>query len=296
MAKRNEMDEMRVNMVAMQKSIEDLGNMIKTLIMLMPENLMPQRAPFNNERMNQLYEEDWYEEEPQPVRQNIEVPTTAPRPPLNVEQPATDKYKTLQDQIEELKQTVSRSKESGAKLDKERRMAPPIVSIEDINPSAKCYTIEVIVLEKGMQRTTSKMSRSYQRIVLQDVEGNKIQGTIFGEDITTLENTLRVHSTYAISNASVDKVDIQHRIVAHKFQLIITARTPIEAKQIEGLTIRTLDFNFTTLIDIQNTLDGDQKIDALFAILNVGPCKKVKNSSVVDMRIIDQGLNPQLLL
>ncbi|KAH7838799.1 hypothetical protein Vadar_031317 [Vaccinium darrowii] len=117
MAERNEMEEMRVNMGAMQKSIEDIGNVIKTLILLIPENPSPRRAPLNNERTNQLNEEDWYEEEPQPVRQNVEIPAAAPRPPPNVEQPAADKYKTLQDQIEELKRTIIRSKESGSLQD-----------------------------------------------------------------------------------------------------------------------------------------------------------------------------------
>lgn len=100
----------------MQKSIEDMGNVIKTLVMLIPKNPSPRRAPLNNERTNPLHEEIWYEEEPQPIRQNIEVPAAAPRPPLNFEQPATEKYKTLQDQIEELKRIVIRSKESGTQM------------------------------------------------------------------------------------------------------------------------------------------------------------------------------------
>ncbi|KAH7864393.1 hypothetical protein Vadar_029125 [Vaccinium darrowii] len=111
MAERNEMEEMRVNMAAMQKSIEDMGNVIKTLVMLIPENPSPRRVPLNNERTNQLNEEDWYEEALQPVWQNVEIPSTAPRSPLNVEQPATDKYKTLQDQIEELKRTIIHEEE-----------------------------------------------------------------------------------------------------------------------------------------------------------------------------------------
>ncbi|KAH7853131.1 hypothetical protein Vadar_033732 [Vaccinium darrowii] len=122
MAERNEMDEMRVNMAAMQKFIEDIGNVIKTLVMLIPKNPSPRRAPLNNERTNQLNEEDWYEEELQPIRQNIEVPAAAPWPSPNVEQPAADKYKTLQDQIEELKRTIIRSKESGDSSQRGKRV------------------------------------------------------------------------------------------------------------------------------------------------------------------------------
>ncbi|KAH7846205.1 hypothetical protein Vadar_011211 [Vaccinium darrowii] len=161
MAEQNEMEEMRANMVAMQKSIEDMGNVIKTLVMLIPKNPSPRRTPLNNERTNPLHEEDWYEEELQPVRQNIEVPAAAPRSPLNVEQPATDKYKTLQDQIEELKRTVIRSKESdeSESFEVEEDLWPSKTEVNHLTRSGRHYKPTHLVGEESSEAAVTKDAR-----------------------------------------------------------------------------------------------------------------------------------------
>ncbi|KAH7846156.1 hypothetical protein Vadar_010559 [Vaccinium darrowii] len=171
------------------------------------------------------------------------------------------------------------------------QMSKHICPVRDITIERKRYTIEAMVVEKGMPRTTSKIAKPYQRIVLQNAEGTRIQGTI-GEDIAILSNTLKMFQTYSISNATVDKLDVQHRFVDHCFQLKISARTPIQAKLIDGLTIRTLKFNFTPIADIASIDDVDAKIDMLFAILEVGPRKPAGKSMIADLRIIDQGFVP----
>ncbi|KAH7838677.1 hypothetical protein Vadar_029770 [Vaccinium darrowii] len=98
--------------------------------------------------------------------------------------------------------------------------------------------------------------------------------------------------TYVISNAMVDKLDLQHRFVDHCFQLKISARTPIQARLIDGLTIRTLKFRFTPIADVAAIEDVEAKIDMIFAILEVGPKKPAGKTMVTDLRIIDQGLVP----
>lgn len=170
------------------------------------------------------------------------------------------------------------------------QMSKQICPVRDITMASKRYTIEAMIVEKGMPRTTSKIAKPYQRILLQEAEGTKIQGTIFGEDIAILSNTLKMFQT--ISNATVNRLDVQHRFVDHPFQLKISARTPIQAKLIDGLTIRTVKFNFTPVADTGIIEDVDNKIDMLFEIHVVGPRKPAGNSMIVDLRIIDQGLVP----
>ncbi|KAH7860698.1 hypothetical protein Vadar_016943 [Vaccinium darrowii] len=163
-------------------------------------------------------------------------------------------------------------------------MSKQVCPMKDVTIERKRYTIEAMVVEKSMPQTTSKIAKPYQRIVLQDAEG-----TIFAEDIAILSNTLKMFQTYSISNATVDTLDVQHRFVDHCFQLKISARTPIQAKLVDGLTSRTLKFDFTPIADIRAIEDVDTKIDMLFAILEVGPKKPAGNSMVVDLHIIDQG-------
>ncbi|KAH7841792.1 hypothetical protein Vadar_034427 [Vaccinium darrowii] len=139
-------------------------------------------------------------------------------------------------------------------------MSSHIFPVKDITLATKRYTIQVMVVEKGMPRTTSKNAKPYQRILLQDAK------------------------TYAISNAVVDRLDSQHRFVEHCFQLKISARTPIQARLIDGLTIRTLKFSFTPIADVAAIEDVEAKI--------VGPKKPAGKTMVTDLPIIDQGLVP----
>ncbi|KAH7857925.1 hypothetical protein Vadar_017990 [Vaccinium darrowii] len=100
-------------------------------------------------------------------------------------------------------------------------MSRHICPVKDITLASKRYTIEVMVVKKGMPQTTFKNAKPYQRILLQDAK---------------------------------------HRFVEHCFQLKISARTPIQARLIDGLTIRTLKFSFTPIADVAAIEDVDAKI------------------------------------
>ncbi|KAH7836816.1 hypothetical protein Vadar_006014 [Vaccinium darrowii] len=82
------------------------------------------------------------------------------------------------------------------------------------------------------------------------------------------------------------------RIVLQNSKLTLTAKTPIEEVQIDGLTMRSLKYNFTQLSDLEHVAESGPKIDVLFAILEVGPRRKPKNSWVADVKVIDQSLRP----
>ncbi|KAG5531241.1 hypothetical protein RHGRI_026006 [Rhododendron griersonianum] len=153
-------------------------------------------------------------------------------------------------------------------------MAPNILPLKDINLNSKNYTIHAIVLEKNMPKTSTKSSSQYQRLVLQDIE---------------------LYHTYSITNAAVTTTLEQFRFLEQKCQLTISARSPVEAKKIDGLTQRSIKFNFTPLADIGQIKDPDPNLDILFAVLEVGPCKPANHSRVTDVLVVDQSLQPTII-
>ncbi|KAG5512700.1 hypothetical protein RHGRI_038883 [Rhododendron griersonianum] len=174
-------------------------------------------------------------------------------------------------------------------------MAPNILPLKDINLNSKNYTIHAIVLEKNIPKTSSKSSSQYQRLVLQDIEGTKIQAAIFGNNIKILENTLQLYHPYSISNAAVITTPKQYRFLEQRCQLIISAHSPVEGKKIGGLTQRSIKFNFTPLADLGQIKVPDPSLDILFTILEVGPCRPANHSCVMDVLVVDQSFQPSIV-
>lgn len=81
-----------------------------------------------------------------------------------------------------------------------------------------------------------------------------MQGIIFEDNIDILAKTLKIYHTYAITNAPVGKLRDNYRFTPKFHQLVINARTPVEEIKIDGLSIRTLQFNFTPIAAL-STID-----------------------------------------
>lgn len=56
--------------------------------------------------------------------------------------------------------------------------------------------------------------------------------------------------------------------------------------------MRSLKYNFSHVADLTDVTETGPKLDVLFAILEVGPRRKPKNSWVADIQVIDQSLQP----
>ncbi|KAH7840808.1 hypothetical protein Vadar_021917 [Vaccinium darrowii] len=173
-------------------------------------------------------------------------------------------------------------------------MAQQISMIKDITPDTPDWTAQVMVIEKGFPRLT-KTQRLFQKIVMIDTEGTKVQGTIFGKDISVLKDTLKIYQTYSASNAVVQPTPPEHRVINNDHQWLLYARTPIEENHVPELSIRALQYGFVPLTELQKYANQPDAIDVLFAVLRVGPAKKTKQTWVQDIVIIDQGMEPTLL-
>ncbi|KAF7133022.1 hypothetical protein RHSIM_Rhsim09G0068800 [Rhododendron simsii] len=166
-------------------------------------------------------------------------------------------------------------------------MPPNILTLEQVGPLTRNYTVHVMITEKGLPRPASGPSSGYQRLLLQDTQGNKMQAIIYGDNIDILAKTLKLDNTYAITNALVTKFKDQFRFLPKTHQLVISAKSPVEEIKIDGFTVRSLQYNFTPLSDVNVAQGSDAQIDVLFAVLDVGPRRKPKNSYVVDLQVID---------
>ncbi|KAI8572003.1 hypothetical protein RHMOL_Rhmol01G0164900 [Rhododendron molle] len=185
--------------------------------------------------------------------------------------------------------------------------------LKDINHDFKNYTIQATIVEKAIPWKSAKSGSQYQRFVLQDIEGTRIQATVFGSNIRIFENTLKLFYTYSITNAGVDTTPEEFRFLEQRCQLNINARMPVEEMKVDSLTMRSIKFNFTPIamlseISLPNSTLGYffslsqlhlitkvtynkflfYFLDVIFAILEVGECKPANNSYVIDIRIIDQ--------
>ncbi|XP_058197745.1 uncharacterized protein LOC131313452 [Rhododendron vialii] len=154
--------------------------------------------------------------------------------------------------------------------------------------------VHVMISEKGLAKSMSNSSSTSQRLLLQDAQGNKMQNMIYGDNIEILANTLKLYHTYAITNAIVMRIKEQLRFLNKLHQLVISAKSPVEEIKINGFSQKSLQFNFTPLSDIHAVQRTDVKIDALFAVMNVGPHRKTKSSYVVDLRVIDARFNVEI--
>lgn len=156
------------------------------------------------------------------------------------------------------------------------------------------------------------------------MQGTKVQGTIFGQDMNVLKDTLKMYKTYSISNAVVQPTPPEHRVIDNDYQWLLYARTPIEEIVVETLCIRALKYDFVPLAQISNHANSGTGIgicsdlfqilkvyalflifilinlflhhlfhnfdvDVLFAIIRVAPARKTKQTWVQDITIIDQG-------
>lgn len=91
------------------------------------------------------------------------------------------------------------------------------------------------------------------------MQGTKVQGTIFGQDITVLKDTLKTYQTYSISNAVVQPTPPEHRVINNDYQWLLYGRTPIEETPVPELSIRALEYDFVPLTELQkhvNQPDG----------------------------------------
>ncbi|KAL6498660.1 hypothetical protein OROGR_028207 [Orobanche gracilis] len=111
-------------------------------------------------------------------------------------------------------------------------MEPRTFLLDAITPDTKNWTAKVSVLNKTEPRTSSQPTCiKFQKLLLADIKGNKVEGMLYRDDIELLKDSLRPHQTYLISNATVRPVKpgFENPLTNNRFQWILGARTAILA-------------------------------------------------------------------
>ncbi|KAL6541893.1 hypothetical protein OROGR_011379 [Orobanche gracilis] len=127
-------------------------------------------------------------------------------------------------------------------------MEPKRYLLDEITPDTKNWTAKVSIVNKTEPRTSSQPSSiRFQKVLLADNKGNKVEGMVYREDIELLKNSLRPHQTYLISNAVVRPVKpgFENPLTNNKYQWILGARTAILATDEDALTSSELAPTFT---------------------------------------------------
>ncbi|KAL6513967.1 hypothetical protein OROHE_019423 [Orobanche hederae] len=126
------------------------------------------------------------------------------------------------------------------------QMEPKIYALNDITPDMKNWTTRVCVLNKTGPRISSQATPiKFQKLLLADEQGNKVEAMLYRSDVDLLNNSLQSDETYLISNALVQPVKqgFENPLVNNKYQWIIGARTAV-------LPTEKKDFVFSALTPV----------------------------------------------
>ncbi|KAL6548109.1 hypothetical protein OROHE_009171 [Orobanche hederae] len=124
-------------------------------------------------------------------------------------------------------------------------MEPKIYALNDITPDMKNWTARVCVLNKTGPRISSQATPiKFQKLLLADEQGNKVEAMLYRSDVDLLKNSLQSDETYLISNALVQPVKqgFENPLVNNN-QWIIGARTAV-------LPTEKKDFVFSALTPV----------------------------------------------
>ncbi|XP_074296490.1 replication protein A 70 kDa DNA-binding subunit B-like [Silene latifolia] len=84
-----------------------------------------------------------------------------------------------------------------------RTMGLDSVFLNDLTISSTNYKVKVKVIDKGRARVSNATGVLFQGLLLQDDQGNKMKGTLFGDQVEGFKDALVYNGMYEISNAPI---------------------------------------------------------------------------------------------
>ncbi|KAL6506757.1 hypothetical protein OROHE_022589 [Orobanche hederae] len=148
-------------------------------------------------------------------------------------------------------------------------MEPKIYMLDAITPDTKNWTAKVSVVNKTEPRRSSQpASIRFQKMLLADTKGNRIEAMLYRGDIDLLKNSLQPHQTYLISNALVRplKPGFENPLTNNKYQWILGSRTAILATHEDSLTFSELAPTFIRCDQFRDFLGSRALISELLQI------------------------------
>ncbi|KAL6578661.1 hypothetical protein OROMI_008877 [Orobanche minor] len=157
-------------------------------------------------------------------------------------------------------------------------MEPKIYMLDAITPDTKNWTAKVSVVNKTEPRTSSQpTSIRFQKMLLADTKGNRIEAMLYRGDIDLLKNSLQPHQAYLISNALVQplKPGFENPLTNNKYQWILGSRTAILATHEDSLTFSELAPTFICCNHFRDFLGSRTLISTAAIIIDSHPPRTV---------------------
>ncbi|XP_021741231.1 probable replication factor A 73 kDa subunit isoform X1 [Chenopodium quinoa] len=151
---------------------------------------------------------------------------------------------------------------------KTTRQKPEYVYLDQLNAACKTYIVRVVVAEKGRDTLSSKKTVRFQTLLLKDEKGNRMRGTLFGDQIEAFEEALQYLGEYDISAAPIKFIEEKWRTELDQFpyQMAFGSRTMIQPVHPELGPIMP---NYQPIASIPRTVDPDEKYDIVGVVLYV---------------------------
>ncbi|XP_021755611.1 uncharacterized protein LOC110720849 isoform X4 [Chenopodium quinoa] len=151
---------------------------------------------------------------------------------------------------------------------KTTRQKPEYVYLNQLNAASKAYIVRVVVAEKGRDILSSKKTVRFQTLLLKDEKGNRMRGTLFGDQIEAFDEALQYLGEYDISAAPIKFIDEKWRTELDQFpyQMTFGSRTVIQPVHPELGPILP---NYRPIASIPRAVDPDEKNDVVGVVLFV---------------------------
>ncbi|KAL6558233.1 hypothetical protein OROMI_018583 [Orobanche minor] len=178
-------------------------------------------------------------------------------------------------------------------------MEPTLYSVNKITPDMRKWSAKVCVVNKTCPRTSSQATPIiFQKLLLSDEQGNKVEAMLYRADVDLLKNCLKLNETYLISNAVVRPVNpaFKNPLVDNNYQGIISAKTAILPSEEKVFVSSTLAPVFTCYDHFHRLLGTTALISTMAVIIGKHEPRSVlsrgRENTLREYVAIDEAFKP----
>ncbi|KAH7835477.1 hypothetical protein Vadar_026477 [Vaccinium darrowii] len=172
-----------------------------------------------------------------------------------------------------------------SQCDEEEEIAKEIITINQLRPYDRNWTIKITILRRGIVEpySNSKGSGNMWKLILMDEQGTRIQAILFNDVIKQFEQTFLKENSYIIYDGLVKPVNAQYANVHKEFELILMNNTRVGNAKLE-ITLNNFSYEFTSFEDLQHAGHNDI-VDVLGMVVNVEQLSLIKKTGGVGTMI-----------
>ncbi|XP_027102730.1 uncharacterized protein [Coffea arabica] len=112
-----------------------------------------------------------------------------------------------------------------------------LLCIDDVKPRMKGWSAHVTVEEKIHVAISKHSSTRYQKVVLADSKGSRVEGIMFNSAVEKMGPKFHVFKKYLISNADVREIEEKYQTNGLTIQWVISTRTVVEELDEQGCDV-----------------------------------------------------------